>query len=189
MRFYFQVIILGFSSHHKTGNTRNYGCIDAPSQQQLCVAHQQSKIDYLEYPPTSLACKSDMVGIMQVLTNCKNGHFGVKLIILCDSFFNFIFVDIREWMINNVGKCFLGTMKSMETPGSESFPKGKQTKNSLPNMSLMSQHSIVSNLLSSFLTTSFVKIFLSFQLVFSPFFLSFCWARATTPLKVCECLV
>jgi len=57
MRFYFQVIILEFSSHHKTGNTRNYGCTDAPSQQQLCVAHQQSKIDYLEYPPTSLACK------------------------------------------------------------------------------------------------------------------------------------
>ncbi len=51
-----------------------------------------------------------MVSIMWVLRDLKNGHFGVKLIILCNFFFNLFLVDIREWTINNVGMCFFETM-------------------------------------------------------------------------------
>jgi hypothetical protein len=58
----------------------------------------------------------------------------------------------------------------MEIPRNESFPKGKQPKNSLPNASLMSQHFALSNPLFAFSTTNFVKIFFFSQLLFCPFF-------------------
>ncbi len=54
--------------------------------------------------------RSDMVDIMRVLEDRKNGDFGVKLIIFCDFKKKFIIVDIQEWMINNVGRCSLETM-------------------------------------------------------------------------------
>jgi hypothetical protein len=46
----------------------------------------------------------------------------------------------------------------METLGKSSFPKEKQLRNSLPNMSSISQHFAMLNPLSSFSTTSFVTI-------------------------------
>jgi hypothetical protein len=54
--------------------------------------------------------RSDMVCIMRVFRDCKNGHFGVKIIILCDYFLNPILVDIRKWTINNGGRCYLEMM-------------------------------------------------------------------------------
>jgi len=51
-----------------------------------------------------------MVCIIRVFRDHKNGHFGVKLIILSDFFFNIILVDILEWTINNVGRCYLEVM-------------------------------------------------------------------------------
>ncbi len=129
-----------------------------------------------------------MVGIKRVLRDRKNGHFGVKLIILCDIFFNLILMDIRKWTIYNVGMSFLKQWTSMETLGRGSSPKGKQPRNSLPKVSSTSWHFATSNPLSSFPTTSFVKIFSFFSTsIFS--FLNFCWARATKPLEVRECVV
>jgi hypothetical protein len=71
----------------------------------------------------------------------------------------------------------------METPRSESFPKGKQPRNSLPNMLSTSQHSAALNPLSSFPPSSFVKIFYFFSTYVLSFFSFFVGQGPLNPLK------
>jgi len=98
-------------------------------------------------------------------------------------------VHIWKWTIYMSGGALLKRWTSMETPQSGSFIKGKKTKNSLPNVLLMSWHSTTSNPLNFFLTIRFVKVFSFFSTSIFSFFLFFYWARATKPLKVYECVV
>ncbi len=70
-----------------------------------------------------------------------------------------------------LGVVFLKWWTWMETPRSESFAKGKQPRNSFPNVLSMSWHFATLNPLSSFLTINFFKIFCFFSpSVFSFFF-------------------
>jgi len=57
-----------------------------PFNKVLCLHFSRYPICYHKYLPTSLAYEEYMVSIMRVFMECKNGHFGVKFIILCDFF-------------------------------------------------------------------------------------------------------
>jgi hypothetical protein len=109
----------------------NNSCVLPANNQKLIV---------LNILPLPQLARSDTVSILRVLKDHKSGHFRVKLIIMCDSFFKLILVDIREWTINNVGRCSFETMNINEKfiVGSKSFPNEKQPKNSLPNVLSMS---------------------------------------------------
>jgi hypothetical protein len=132
------------------------------------------KLIVLNILPLLRLVRSDMVDIMWVLKDYKNGHFVVKLIILCDSFCYSRPCAYPRVDDIHVGGALLKQWTSMETPRSGSFQKGKKTKNSLPNVSLINQHSTTSNPLSSFPITSFVKIFFFFSTFIFSFFCFFC---------------
>jgi len=131
------------------------------------------KLIVLNILPLLQLARSDMVDIMWILRDYKNGHFVVKLIILCDSFCYSHPCAYPRVDDIHVGGAFLKQWTSMETPRSGSFRKGKKTRNPLPNVSLMNQHSTTSNPLSSFLITSFVKIFFFFSTFIFSFFCFF----------------
>ncbi len=66
------------------------------------------KLIVLNILPLLRLARSDMVGIMWVFKDHKNGHFGVNYIVYI--FLNLILVDIWKWTIKNVGSCFLEMM-------------------------------------------------------------------------------
>ncbi len=124
-----------------------------------------------------------MFDTMWVFKDHKNRHVGLKFIILCDFYKKIILVDIRKWTINNVGRCSRETMNINGNTLKQIISKRKATHKLISQRVVNELTFVTLNPLSSFLTTSFVRIFSFFSASIFSFFCFFVGRRPLNPLK------
>jgi hypothetical protein len=117
------------------------------------------KIDCSEYPPTSLDAMEEYgFGLLGSLRIAKIGILVSSLLYCVILFFNLVIMEFEKGWYTMFGVAFLNQWTSTITCKNGPCPNGKHPKYLSPSVYL-NQHSTTSNPFSSFLITSFIKIF------------------------------